>query len=142
MSARVDRSLRARVVNRANGSCEYCLVHADYSTFPHEVDHIIAVKHDGKSVFENLAYACAQCNRYKGSDFATLDPDSGVVILLFNPRLQRWGEHFALDGPQIVPLSETGGATVRLLQLNQIDRLLLRKELLAGGRYPFQFGRA
>ena len=29
-----------------------------------------------------------------------------------------------------------GKATIRLLQLNQIDRLLLRQELYALGRYP------
>jgi hypothetical protein len=33
-----------------------------------------------------------------------------------------------------------GRVTERLLQLNQLDRVLLRKELIAVGRYPFRFG--
>jgi hypothetical protein len=89
---------------------------------------------------DNLAYSCIQCNRYKGSDFATFDPATGEVTLLFHPRRQGWTDHFRLDGPRIVPLTATGRATERLLQLNQIDRLLLRQELLNNGRYPFEFG--
>lgn len=138
---RASASLRAQVIARASDSCEYCLVHSIYATFPHEVDHIVAIKHGGMTSLDNLAYACAQCNRYKGSDVATFDPDSGEVTLLFHPRQQQWNEHFLLDGPRIIPGTAIGRATARLLQLNQIDRLLLRKELLANGRYPYEFGK-
>jgi hypothetical protein len=48
------------------------LVHADYAVFVHEIDHVIATKHGGTTDTENLVYACAQCNRLKGSDIATL----------------------------------------------------------------------
>jgi hypothetical protein len=132
--------MRTQVIVRAHESCEYCLIYVEYTLFPHEVDHIIAIKHGGQTNLDNLAYACAQCNRFKGSDFSTFDPKTGKVVLLFNPRLQIWHEHFSLDGPRIIPLTPVGRATERLLQLNQIDRLLLRKELLASGRYPFKFG--
>jgi hypothetical protein len=90
-------------------------VHADYAGFVHEIDHVIAAKHGGTTDLENFAYACAQCNRLKGSDIATLDPHTGQVEPLFNPRRQLWHEHFRLDGPVIVPLSSTGRATERLL---------------------------
>lgn len=132
--------LRTAVITRANYSCEYCLIHAEYVTFVHEVDHVIAQKHGGATVLENLAYACGQCNRNKGSDIASIDPETGDPTFLYNPRTQSWQAHFQLDGPIIVPLTATGRATIRLLQLNQIDRLLLRKELLSIGRYPYQFG--
>lgn len=132
--------LRALVVARARESCEYCLVHADYAAFRHEIDHVIAVKHGGATDAGNLAYACAQCNRFKGSDVAALDPQTDEVVPLFNPRRQQWHEHFRLDGPLIVSLSDFGRATERLLELNQIDRVLLRQELIAAGRYPFKFG--
>ena len=46
------------------GSCEYCLVHADYAVLVHEIDHAIAEKHGGITEAENFAYACAQCNRF------------------------------------------------------------------------------
>lgn len=91
----------------------------------------------GTTDADNLAYACAQCNRFKGSDVAAPDPETGEIIALSNPRIMAWADHFRLEGPRVVPLTATGRATERLLQLNQIDRLLLRKELLAKGRYPF-----
>lgn len=133
----VSVRLRALVAARALQSCEYCLVHADYAAFAHEVDHVIARKHGGATDAENLAYACAQCNRCKGSDVAAPDPEDGVITPLFHPRTMMWEDHFRLDGSRIVPLTASGRATVRLLQLNQIDRLLLRKELLSKGRYPY-----
>jgi hypothetical protein len=108
--------------------------------FAHEVDHVIARQHGGATTADNLAYACAQCNRFKGSNVAAPDPQSGEIVPLFNPRRQDWRDHFRLDGPVIVPLSATGRATERLLGLNQIDRVLLRKALIAVRRYPFQFG--
>lgn len=135
--ARIPASVRALVAARALRSCEYCLVHAEYTAFTHQVDHIRARKHGGTGDADNLAYACAQCNRFKGSDIAAPDPKSGELVPLFHPRTMRWADHFALDGPRIVGLTPIGRATERLLQLNQIDRLLLRKELLAKGRYPF-----
>ena len=121
----IPASLRARVAARAQESCEYGLIHADYAAFKHEIDHVIAIKHEGATEEDNLAYACAQCNRFKGSNIAALDP-----------RKQQWPEHCQLDGPVIVPLSASGRATERLLELNQIDRVLLRQELSAAWRYP------
>jgi hypothetical protein len=55
---------------------------------------------------------------------------------LFNPRTDRWREHFALDGVTIRPLTDIGDVTVRLLQLNHADRLLEREGLQLVGRYP------
>ena len=136
----IPARVRDMVVERAQGSCEYCLVHADYATYVHEIDHIIARKHGGATDAENLAYACAQCNRFKGSNVAAPDPESGDIVPLFNPRIQWWSDHFGLNGAVIEPLTAIGRATERLLQLNQIDRLWLRKELLGVGRYPYGFG--
>ena len=136
----IPTDLRALVISRARESCEYCLVHTDYAVLVHEIDHVIAEKHGGPTETDNLAYACAQCNRFKGSDIATRDPQTGQIELLFNPRQHSWLEHFRLDGPVIVPLSPIGRATERLLQLNQIDRILLRKALLSTARYPYQHG--
>ncbi|MGA2575636.1 MAG: HNH endonuclease [Bryobacteraceae bacterium] len=61
------------VIERAHRRCEYCLVHEDSAGFPHEVDHIISRKHGGSSGIGNLAYACVLCNRYKGTDIASID---------------------------------------------------------------------
>ncbi len=40
--------LRKLVIKRASGRCEYCLIHHNFSIYPHEVDHIIAIKHGVK----------------------------------------------------------------------------------------------
>ena len=113
----ISRRLRFLVIERASGSCEYCLVHADYAAFVHEIDHVIAKKHGGATTADNLAYACAQCNRFKGSNVAAVDPQTGDIVPLFNPRTQQWRHHFQLDGAMIVPLTLIGRATERLLQL-------------------------
>lgn len=134
--AQVPALVRTQVIQRARFRCEYCLVHEQYATFVHEVDHVIAKKHGGEDTPNNLAYACAQCNRFKGSDIASIDPETGDLVALFNPRTQDWQDHFQLTGFVISPVTATGRASVRLLQLNQIDRLLLRQELLSQGRYP------
>ncbi len=135
----VPVELRALAIVRAQESCEYCLVHANYAVLVHEIDHVIAEKHGGATEADNLAYACAQCNRFKGSDIATFDPQTGQIVALFNPRTQNWQDHFRHDGAVILALSPQGRATERLLQLNQIDRVLLRRELIRAGRYPYQF---
>lgn len=135
----VPTELRTLVISRAQESCEYCLVHADYAVLVHEIDHVIAEKHGGATEADNLAYACAQCNRFKGSDIATFDPQTGQIVPLFNPRTQSWQDHFRHDGAVIMTLSPQGRATERLLQLNQIDRVLLRRELISAGRYPYRF---
>jgi hypothetical protein len=43
----VPTELRSLVISRAQNSCEYCLVHADYAVLVHEIDHVIAEKHGG-----------------------------------------------------------------------------------------------
>lgn len=130
--------LREEVISRAFGCCEYCLIHFQYVTFSHQVDHIIATKHGGADLLSNLAYACAQCNRYKGSDFYSIDPETKEAVPLFNPRSDLWSDHFQLTGPVIEPLTPIGRATARLLQFNQVDRILLRDELILSNRYPFE----
>ena len=34
------------------------------------------------------------CNRNKGANFGSFDPDTDEVTLLFNPRKQHWKDHF------------------------------------------------
>lgn len=132
----IPDELRSLVIARAGGRCEYCLLHQDDTNFIHQIDHLIAVKHGGLTVSENLALACLKCNRHKGSDLTTIDPVDGAIVLLFNPRTQNWSEHFLLDGVRIVGLTPAGRATVRLLRMNDRTRLAQRRRLMAAGRYP------
>jgi HNH endonuclease len=135
MTARAGRRLRDQVRRRARGRCEYCLIHEDDGYARHQLDHITAIRHGGETSSDNLALACFLCNRHKGSDVAALDPDTGEVVRLFDPRRQRWGDHFELHGAMILPLTPTGRVTVSLLRLNAPERVIERNELLKAGRY-------
>jgi hypothetical protein len=134
----VSAALRRAVSARAERCCEYCLIPEDDTFFGCEVDHIISEKHGGATSSGNLAFACLVCNRRKGSDIASIDPQSGALTRLFNPRLDRWPDHFAFsdDGIVIDALTPIGAVTVRLLQLNDAERQLERAALRAIGRYP------
>jgi HNH endonuclease len=117
------------VEERANFKCEYCLLPAGLSFFPHEIDHVIAEKHRGKTVDSNLALTCWRCNRHKGSDLGSFDPQTEKFCFLFNPRTQTWAEHFQFVNAQIHGLTPEGRTTVALLQLNSGDRLKERQRL-------------
>ena len=122
---------------RAEGRCEYCLLHQDDSFFTHEIDHIYAEKHGGETSPSNLCCACADCNGHKGSDLCSLDPDTGNITALFHPRRDKWSDHFQLN-PQngvIEPLTAQGRVTAKVLQLNRGDLLIDRVHLIVLGRY-------
>jgi hypothetical protein len=133
---RVSAALRREVRERAGERCEYCLLAESQSFFPHEPDHLIAKKHGGGTLFANLALACFDCNRFKGSDIASIDLVTGEIVPLFNPRTQRWSEHFRLyeDG-RIAPITAIGRVTETLLRFNLPERLLVRARLMATGGY-------
>jgi len=97
----ISVELRKLVRDRASKRCEYCRIHQDFSIYTHEVDHIIAVKHGGESIADNLALSCLSCNRHKGSDFATIDKLTKEIVPLFNPRSQIWDEHFYTKNAKI-----------------------------------------
>jgi len=134
--ARILASLRREVRERAEERCEYCLLSESQAVLPHEPDHLIALKHGGQTTSENLALACFECNRFKGSDIASIDALTGELVALFNPRRQRWFEHFRLNGAQIIPLTPVGRVTDKLLRLNLPSRVEVRRQLVAQARYP------
>ena len=135
-SERVPEELRNLVIARAEHLCEYCLIHEDDTFFGCEVDHIISVKHGGLAEATNLAFACVFCNRHKGSDIGSILPRTGEFLRFFNPRTDRWAEHFRLNGALIESLSGIGEVTARILGFNNTDRILERELLMAMGIYP------
>lgn len=78
----------------------------------------------------NLAAACAHCNRLKGNFTSGHDPLTGSAVGLFHPRRGAWDEHFAWsdDYLRLLPLSSVGGATIARLRMN--DPLLRRQRKL------------
>ena len=127
----IPAELRRSVRLRARECCEYCLIPESMTLAAHEIDHVIAEKHGGPTEADNLALACALYNGFKGSDLASIDAESGAIVPLFNPRPDRWTEHFRLEAGRIEPLTASGRATVRLLQLNHPHRVEERLLLVA-----------
>ena len=136
MSSHISSEIRQVVASRANFVCEYCLIAEADAYFKFQVEHIISRKHGGSSELENLALACVFCNRYKGSDIASLKPKTDELVRFYNPRTMRWREHFRLNGVIIEPLTDIGEATVRILQMNHDDQIFERQVLSRRGRYP------
>jgi hypothetical protein len=67
---------------------------------------------------------------------SAVDPDSGVVVPMFHPRRDVWGDHFALDDDgRIRGRTATGRATTWLLQVNSTERVEMRRLLRAAGRW-------
>ena len=135
MARWISAELRQTIADRAKQLCEYCLIAEADTFYGCEVDHIISVKHGGSSEADNLAYACAPCNRAKGSDVGSI-ARTGEFIRFFNPRTDRWAEHFRLDGATIQPLTLIGEVTTRIFGFNETARLHEREEMIRFGIYP------
>ena len=74
----------------------------------------------GSDEIENLALACRHCNERRYNFVASIDPESKTTVPIFNPRLQKWDEHFAgVDqGILIEGITPVGRATCVRLDLN------------------------
>ncbi|GIK55090.1 MAG: hypothetical protein BroJett015_07530 [Chloroflexota bacterium] len=112
------------------------MLHQEHGAKKHELDHIVPRKHGGSDDTDNLAWTCFQCNRYKGSEVAAYDPETGQLIALFNPRTQQWHEHFLVESGAIMPLTAVARVTIFVLQINRPGRIMVRQLLAQTGIYP------
>ena len=126
----MDAATRSLVRVRAGNLCEYCHIHQDEESFArYQIEHIIAKQHGGLDDEINLALACPHCNCNKGPNLCGFDTLEGKIIPLFHPRLQKWDEHFELQGSFVFGRTVVGRITVRVLKMNHRDRIELRKRL-------------
>lgn len=102
------------------------------------IEHIRPRIRGGISDETNLWLACAWCNSYKGDKTHSVDPETGAEVPLFNPRTQRWSEHFRWsdDGAHIIGLTPTGRATVLALRLNNEFIVPARRHWIQAGWHP------
>lgn len=137
-SAYISREVERRVRQMAQDRCGYCLSQQQYVFAPLEIEHIVPRALDGTSNEENLWLACPLCNSYKGVQCEGIDPLTHEVVPLFNPRMQKWQEHFAWseDSTQIVGQTACGRATVIALQLNNIIAVTVRRAWVSAGWHP------
>lgn len=129
----------ARVRAAARDRCGYCRASQKYVLGPLELDHIVPVSGGGGDEESNLWLACSVCNSHKSGKMTGVDPESGAVLPLFNPRSQRWADHFrwSEDGIRVVGRTPTGRATVAALQLaTDIYALQVRESWVSAGWQP------
>jgi hypothetical protein len=116
----ISKEIRQQVRERAEFLCEYCHSSEDASAARFEIDHIQPRSRGGADTVENLALACQRCNSYRYNFTEGVDPKSQASTPLFNPRSQRWNDHFAWeqDGLVIRGTSAVGRATCDRMDLN------------------------
>lgn len=132
----MDAALARQVWQRAEARCEYCRTPQHFDPTPFEIDHIIAIKHGGPTVLHNVALSCYHDNSHKGSNIAGLDPKTGQLTRLFNPRRHTWNRHFRWHGAHLIGRTPVGRATVAVLNINHPFRVALREGLIKEGLFP------
>jgi hypothetical protein len=132
----MDAQSRHYVRQRAGNRCEYCRMKQQFDELVFQIEHIIPRKHHGPDAKDNLALACFSCNNHKGPNLTGLDPITGELSRLFNPRANKWEDHFAWDGALLVGRTPIGRATIDVLAINLPYRLELRLALTEEGVFP------
>lgn len=133
---KITAALRRWVIQRANNRCEYCGISQIGQVATFHIDHIIPVVAGGETSAENLALACVSCSLRKGARQKLEDSETDELVYIFNPRQQRWNDHFAWNGVEVIGLTAIGRATVQALNLNRSTMLAIRAEEELRGRHP------
>jgi hypothetical protein len=128
--------LRDEVVLRAGNRCEYCGLSQAGQEATFHIDHVVPRTAGGPTKAANLALACVSCSLRKWARQVAPDPETGAESPLFNPRTQRWADHFRWDGAIVVGLTATGRATVEALAMNRPLVVAIRWEEGERGRHP------
>jgi len=134
----VNKFVRQEVKLRARYLCEYCHCPEYFSPDPFEIDHIFPLAAGGTSQPDNLSLACSGCNGYKSDYFVAIDPGTGQLSPLYNPRTDDWAEHFRWDAEftYIIGISAIGRATVDKIKVNRESIVNLRRVLVKVGEHP------
>jgi hypothetical protein len=134
----ISRAVRRQVRDRAHNRCEYCQHPASYACAPFVCEHILPRVRGAGDTPPELAWACPACNSHKYQKTHARDPQTERIVPLFNPRRQRWSQHFAWseDFTLIIGRTATGRATIEALHLNRPELLNLRRALRAVGEHP------
>jgi len=104
-----------------------------------EIEHIVPLSKGGANDEDNLWLACPICNRHKSGKVSEVDPESGEIVSLYNPRTQAWKAHFrwSADGITIIGVTPIGRATVNALRLSpDPDALEVRSYWVQAGWHP------
>lgn len=138
MNEETRNELRNRVRQQAGNRCGYCLSPQHLVLGTLEIEHLLPRSRGGSDEESNLWLACRLCNNFKSDQISLRDPETGQDVPLYNPREQRWSEHFewSHDGTRILGTTPCGRATVIALQLNNIVAVTVRRNWVLAGWHP------
>jgi hypothetical protein len=138
VSAYVPVELQRRVRDRFHNCCAYCHTAEALMAMSFEFEHIMPRSAGGKTIFENLGFACPPCNRHKADRQMAAAPGTERQVPLFHPQVQVWAEHFAWseDATELVGLSEIGLATIAALRMNRAQLVKARGMWVSVGEHP------
>ncbi len=135
---KISQETQEQVRQRAKGLCEYCHTTETWQYILFTIDHVNPVSRGGSNALDNLALACFHCNRRKADRMTGVDPLTGQVTPLFNPRTDKWREHFvwSADGQTLIGTTPVGRVTVELLEMNRTRILPIRLADIEIERHP------
>jgi len=113
--------MRAEVEQRAGRRCEYCQAPQDICAYTFHIEHIVPSARGGKDELNNYALACFSCNNAKRAHLSGIDPKTRKAFRLFNPRIDKWSDHFEWrDGfTRVHGKTSIGRATISRLKMNK-----------------------
>jgi hypothetical protein len=134
----IPERVRLRVAEAARFRCGYCLTSQRVIGPLLEIEHILPEARGGTSEEMNLFLACPRCNGHKSDRVEAVDPETGSVVPLFNPRALPWAEHFAwVDGGAVIEgITPIGRATVAALNMNHVQVVAARRLWCVAGWHP------
>ncbi|MBN1546599.1 MAG: HNH endonuclease [Syntrophaceae bacterium] len=138
MSVYLPEALRNRLEAVDDHRCAYCRTSQANTGQPMTVDHILPVSQGGATTYDNLCFACRQCNEWKGHRTTARDPLTGEMVPLFHPRQHVWTAHFTWDDAGIFLLGVTaiGRATIVALNINAPVLVAVRRRWVSVGWHP------
>lgn len=131
-------NLRDRLLAQAGYRCGYCCSNQRIMGVRLILDHLTPRARGGTDDEANLWPCCQPCNGFKQARTRARDPLGGAFVPLFDPRRQRWSEHFAWEdgGRLIAGRTAVGRATVAALRLNRDELVVARELWIAAGWHP------
>lgn len=134
----ISVQLAAQILADAGHRCGYCRTDERLTGSPLSIEHILPIAAGGLTERENLWRSCRECNERKGPQVQATDPEIGEVVDLYNPRTQRWTDHFrwSEDGLLVIGLTTVGRATVAAIDLNRPHQIVARQRWVVVGWHP------
>jgi len=138
MSEYISVQLRKQIAAIDYQRCCYCLTSESNSGISMTYDHIYPRSKGGETCLDNVCLACSSCNMSKSDNTEALDLSTKEIVSLFNPRKQKWSDHFAwtADKTKLEGITPSGRVTVATLRMNRPTIVIARQRWVRAGWHP------